>query len=236
MSTEVAKSSETKEPQYDYMVSLAGKAGTERLGLVANAVMHDDPRRLVFLLSRYKFVSKMFEGLHSVLEVGCGDATGARLVRQTVPNVVACDFDPLFIDDARSRNSDPWLLDLRVHDFMDGPIDEGFQGVYALDVLEHIHESDEDVFLSNVSGSLGVAGVAIIGMPSLESQVHASTASKEGHVNCKTGAELKATMERHFENVFLFSMNDEVVHTGFAPMAHYLLALCVRPIRRAEES
>ena len=33
-------------------------------------------------------------------------------------------------------------------------------------------------------------------------------------------------MQRHFHNVFLFSMNDEVVHTGFSPMAHYLLALC----------
>jgi len=36
-------------------------------------------------------------------------------------------------------------------------------------------------------------------------------------------------MERHFENVFLFSMNDEVVHTGFTPLAHYLFALCVGP-------
>jgi len=25
--------------------------------------------------------------------------------------------------------------------------------------------------------------------------------------------------------VFVFSMNDEVVHTGFYPMAHYLLAV-----------
>jgi hypothetical protein len=24
----------------------------------------------------------------------------------------------------------------------------------------------------------------------------------------------------------LFSMNDETVHTGFYPMAHYLIALC----------
>mgnify|MGYP007028595943 CR=1 FL=1 len=34
---------------------------------------------------------------------------------------------------------------------------------------------------------------------------------------------------RFFDNVFLFSMNDEVVHTGFTPMAHYLFALCVGP-------
>jgi hypothetical protein len=37
-------------------------------------VWHDDPRRLTFLLSRYKFVSKMFAGKANVAELGCGDA------------------------------------------------------------------------------------------------------------------------------------------------------------------
>jgi hypothetical protein len=32
-------------------------------------------------------------------------------------------------------------------------------------------------------------------------------------------------MQQFFHNVFVFSMNDEVVHTGYSPMAHYLLAL-----------
>jgi len=65
-----------------------------------------------------------------------------------------------------------------------------------------------------------------VGMPSLESQAHASPQSKEGHVNCKTGKDLKRLMQDYFHNVFLFSMNDEVVHTGFYPMAHYLIAVC----------
>jgi hypothetical protein len=71
----------------------------------------------------------------------------------------------------------------------------------------------------------------VIGSPSLQSQVYASEGSKAGHVNCKDGREFRKVMERYFENVFLFSMNDEVVHTGFAPMAHYLFALCVGPRR-----
>ena len=40
------------------------------------------------------------------------------------------------------------------------------------------------------------------------------------------GSELKSLLEQYFHSVFLFSMNDEVVHTGFYPMAHYLLAIC----------
>ena len=89
----------------------------------------------------------------------------------------------------------------------------------------YIQEKDEDRFLRNAIASLTPEGVAIFGMPSLESQTYASPQSKAGHVNCKSGEELKRTLERYFNTVFVFSMNDEVVHTGFYPMAHYLLGV-----------
>ena len=74
--------------------------------------------------------------------------------------------------------------------------------------------------------SLDENGIMIVGMPSLESQAYASPQSKAGHVNCKSGDDMKTLLNRYFHNVFLFSMNDEMVHTGFSPMAHYLMALC----------
>ena len=39
---------------------------------MSNKKWIQDPRGLVFSLSRYKFVSKMLEGKKNVLEVGCG--------------------------------------------------------------------------------------------------------------------------------------------------------------------
>ena len=78
--------------------------------------------------------------------------------------------------------------------------------------------------------SLKKDGALIFGMPSLESQLYASPASKEGHVNCKSGNDFKECMEKYFKNVFLFSMNDEVIHTGFEKMSHYLFTLCVGKI------
>ena len=63
-------------------------------------------------------------------------------------------------------------------------------------------------------------------MPSIESQRYASPQSKEGHINCKSGKELKLLMDKYFYDFFLFSMNDEVVHTGYEKMAHYLFVLC----------
>ena len=186
---------------------------------------NQDPKRTLFTLARYKFVARMLGGRGHVLEVGCADAFGTRIVQQAVDKVTAVDFDPLFIDDAKERMNPHWAFDTFVHDMMKGPVPGEFDAAYALDVLEHIEEKDEDRFLRNVIASLTPAGVAIFGMPSLESQTYASPQSKAGHVNCKSGENLKKTLERYFHTVFVFSMNDEVVHTGFYPMAHYLLGI-----------
>jgi len=216
----------TREPQYQRCVDLREKSGLSPLGLGTNQLWNDDPRHLSFLLARYKFVAKMFSGLGNVLEVGCGDAFGTRLVLQEVGAVTAVDFDPLFIKDAKTRVTKEWPFTPLIHDMLSGPVPGAFDGAFSLDVLEHIQPNQENAFLKNIVRSLTREGVLIVGMPSLESQVHASPISKAGHVNCKTGPDLRTCLSNFFHNVFVFSMNDEVVHTGFHPMAHYLLALC----------
>jgi SAM-dependent methyltransferase len=216
----------TREPQYQPLVDLKREQGLTRLGMMNNQVWQDDPRRLVFTLARYKFVAKMFSGRKRVLEVGCGDAFASRIVKQDVEHLTVVDFDPVFIADIQERADPAWPIEVKLHDILAAPVKGCFDGIYSLDVLEHIPKADEDRYVSNMIASLDPTGAMIIGIPSLESQVHASPQSKEGHVNCKSGKDLKRLLERFFYNVFLFSMNDEVVHTGFYPMAHYLLAVC----------
>ncbi|MEI9991458.1 MAG: class I SAM-dependent methyltransferase [Rhizomicrobium sp.] len=171
-------------------------------------------------------MSKMLSGRRNVLEVGCGDGFCARVVRQEVAALTITDYDPLFIQDIESRAVERWPISAKTHDMLAGPMPGSFDAAYSLDVLEHIPKAQEDIFIDNIKASLTPNGILIVGMPSLESQVYASPPSKEGHINCKTGADFKLVMEKHFENVFLFSMNDEIVHTGYAKMAHYLLAIC----------
>lgn len=218
----------TREPQYQFLLDLE-RDGLEQLGLMSSQVWRDDPRRLLFVLARYKFVAKMFAGLGRVLEIGCADGFGTRLVRQEVPEVVATDFDPVFIERNRSSAKSKWDVDYRVHDILAGPVAGEFDGAYAVDVVEHIPVEHELLFLRNLVASLNPRGVALLGTPSLESQVHASPPSKAGHVNCKDARGLRVLMAHCFHNVFLFSMNDEVLHTGFYPMAHYLWALGCHP-------
>jgi len=217
------------EQHYKNRIDEIVERGVERLGLMTGWAWHDDPRHLLFTLSRYKFVAKMLAGRDRVLEIGCSDGFATRLVAQTVKSVVGVDFDARFIDDAIARRSERWPIDFVLHDVLASPVPGTFDGAYSLDVLEHIPAEEEDRFLQNIRASLSASGTLIVGTPSLASQHYASPQSKEGHVNCKTAEELKATMLRHFDQVFMFSMNDEVVHTGYANMAHYYLAVCCSP-------
>jgi 2-polyprenyl-3-methyl-5-hydroxy-6-metoxy-1,4-benzoquinol methylase len=164
----------------------------------------------------------LLSGRKNVLEVGCGDAFPSRIVQQEVERLTVTDFDPIFIEDAMTRSGVGWdLAGAFVHDMLSGPLQGFYDGMYALDVLEHIRPEDEPLFLSNMIASLDDHGVLILGMPSLESQPYASELSIEGHVNCQSAPVLKATMQKYFYNVFMFNMNDEVLHVGYHKMAHY---------------
>ena len=215
----------TGEAQYREAIELMKKY-PERMGLMSGWSWHDDPKRLVFFLSRYKFVAKMLAGFGHVLEVGCGDGFGTRIVVQAVGRLTAVDFDPEFIGSAKDIMSERWPFTCLVHDVLDKPVDGQFDAVFSLDVLEHISPQDEDRFLTHMVAPLKPGGVAIIGSPSIQSQAYASAQSRIGHVNCKDQQELQHLMQRYFEHVFVFSMNDEVVHTGFHAMAHYNFCLC----------
>ncbi len=220
------KRDSTKEKQYQITLRYRDEHGLEPLGLMTNQAWRDDPKRLAFTFARYKFVAKMLAGCEHVLEVGCGDAFATRIVVQEVKRVTAVDFDPAFVEDVRARMGDRWRFECFTHDLLSAPVPGAFDGIYALDVLEHVQPADERSFLTNMVAPLTPHGTLIIGMPSLESQEYASEISKQGHVNCKSMPELRRALLGFFHNVYTFSMNDEVVHTGHHKMAHYLIALC----------
>jgi 2-polyprenyl-3-methyl-5-hydroxy-6-metoxy-1,4-benzoquinol methylase len=221
----------TKERQYQRTIELEQDSGLTSLGLMTNQAWQDDPRHLVFTLARYKFVAKMLSKRKHALEVGCADAFGTRIVLQEVERLTAVDFDPVFVQDAKARMDKNWQFECKVHDMLSGPVPGKFDAAFALDVIEHISPRQERAFVGNIVRSLSREGILILGCPSLESQAYASSTSKAGHVNCKSGPGMRALLEKFFHSVFVFSMNDEVVHTGYFPMAHYVIGLGCSKIR-----
>lgn len=200
-----------------------------RHGGMSKWAYEDDPKRLAFTLARYKHTARILEGYGHVLEVGCADGFGTRIVRQHVGKLTAIDTDERSVAEARIANSDRWHV-VFLHGSLgqltdeDDLIGKTVDAVYALDVLEHI--SPDHDFLRSMAR---VAPVAVIGTPSKESQQYASSLSRLGHVNCYSGADLRAHLLEYWQRVFVFTMHDEVLGTSYYPMAQYLLALCVEP-------
>ena len=79
----------TRDPVNAHGFEVQKRIGPTRLGVHKNWEWYDDPKRVMFSLSRYKFVAKMFEGRKNVLEFGCGDGWNAPIVKQGVEQVPA---------------------------------------------------------------------------------------------------------------------------------------------------
>ena len=182
------------------------------LGPIWSDSWRRDPKHVLFNLARYKFVAKMLNNTGVIAEVGAGDGFGAALV-----------------GDVDLYDKAPLADGIRRYDVMDGPLPKWYDAIYSVDVFEHVRSGE--LFFRHLSESLTAHGKLIVGTPSLESQAYASEPSRKLHINCVSGEDLRTLAQRFFHHVFMFGQNDEVVHTGFLPMSHYLWVVCAEPIR-----
>lgn len=198
-----------------------------KLGPRASYSMLHDPKHLVFVLSRYKFCAKLLDGKHSVLEVGCGDSFGSPLVAQAVKDLFCLDRESRLIDSNQERLAGVENIEFHTMDITAKSPDKKFDAAFSLDVIEHIDPEKDNAFVSNICKCLTKDGVLIIGTPNIEAAKYASEPGASPHINLKSHDTLKKLLANYFNNTFIFSMNDEVVHTGFYPMAHYLFGVGV---------
>lgn len=202
-----------------------------RLGRYSSDDYINDPKHMVFVASRYKFCAKMLDGLDTVIEIGCGDGFGGPIVAKAVKRLICTDINPPMLEDIRKRNAFAKNVSYEAFPFHQKAYKPQVDGVYLVDVIEHIYKEEEGAFMRNLAASLKPHGVALIGTPNKTTEPYQNEWSRKSHVNLKTHQDLKALALEHFHNAFMFGMNDEVLHTGFAPMCHYLWALCVDPRR-----
>tara|TARA_B100000674_G_C37915384_1_gene950624 strand:- start:821 stop:1528 length:708 start_codon:yes stop_codon:yes gene_type:complete len=200
-----------------------------------------DPTYWLFKLARYKHCSRLLEGCKNVLEIGAGDSFASPMVASKVENLICCEefpdlckysseHIPTIAPNIEIVNcSFPSEAEKLVEKIKDS---RNFDAIYSLDVFEHIPKDATNAFMQKCVDILDNNGIYICGIPSLESQQYASEGSKIGHVNCMSKSELKQFLSTYFINTFVFSMNDEVLHTGYGPMSHYLLALCTGPLKK----
>ena len=185
------------------------------------------PRRLLHSMSYYKFASKLIGPGKRVLDVGCGEGLGTWLlgVENGFARGVDTDADAVAVA-ARNFGHDP-RVEFAAEDFLAAPSHE-WDAVVNFDVIEHILPANVGAFWGRLAGCLAYDGIAVVGTPNVTSDQYAGPVTRAGHVNLYSGERLESEMKEHFHHAFMFGANDEVVHTGFLPMAHYLIAVGCR--------
>jgi len=181
---------------------------------------------LLRTMARHKFVANLI-GDKRVVDVGCGEGLGSWMLRKYCKSIIGIDTDKRAIEWAtekyKSKNTS-----FHCRDFLDctlafTPADV----VTAIDVIEHIPKRKEYDFMARIAFYLEDTGFCIIGTPNINMREYESLEAKAGHINMYNEGRLEKLMKKHFHNVFIFGMNDEVVYTGFKPMCQYLMAIGV---------
>lgn len=193
------------------------------LGPYFSYQLRNTPRRILFALSRYKFAAKLIGEEKSVLEVGCSEGLGTVLLAEFNNQIVGIDIDSEAIEEA-NRTFANAKIQFRCIDILGSKIGD-FNGIVSFDVIEHIFPENENLFFKSLLNNLNENGICIIGTPNVTADVYASETSRMGHVNMYSWDRLKFSLERYFKQVLIFSSNDEMIHTGFYPMAHYLIGV-----------
>jgi 2-polyprenyl-3-methyl-5-hydroxy-6-metoxy-1,4-benzoquinol methylase len=182
-------------------------------------------------MSRYKFAARLLPQNRKVrvLELGCQEGIGTLMLGEAGHKILGVDFDKEAIMQAQNSIKKD-NVSFCASNFLGRRFGK-FHAVISLDVIEHIKKSREGVFLRTICANLEPSGFALIGTPNITAKKYASKYSVKGHINLYNAERLETILRKYFHNVYIFGMNDEVVHTGFYPMCHYLMALACAPKR-----
>lgn len=186
-------------------------------------------RHLLFSSARYKFAMKMIGSIYepgkkTILDLGCSDGFGTYYVAEYSKFVLGVDFDEEAIGYA-NKNYQRSNIQFKLENFLDKKYGN-FNGIVSFDVIEHIYPEHIEKYMQTVKMNLCWGGVFIVGTPSLEAQQYSQEKVTGAHVNVYKGEDFYKMLKQHFYNVFLFTQNDEIIHTGHLRMANYLIAVC----------
>ncbi|NRA90365.1 MAG: class I SAM-dependent methyltransferase, partial [Simkaniaceae bacterium] len=117
----------------------------------------NDPKRLGFVLSRYKFAAKILGSRTRVLELGCSDGIGSTVIAERADQYLGIDLDQKALESAELNLTDE-KFSFKFDDFM-GKTYGTFDGVVSLDVVEHILPEFETIYFDTIYHNLSDNGI-----------------------------------------------------------------------------
>ncbi len=179
-----------------------------RLGPRLTSWIRKSPEKLVFSLARYKFAAKMGSAGREILEWGCGEGTGAPILSELAKGYMGIDAESEAVSTARrlwtskKRRFLDWnLLGNRLGDF---------DTIVSLGLVDSLPPRSYGLFFRTLALNLRRDGIAVVG------------AANKAALPAQS---LKKKMREFFENVFLFAVDGETVHTGVTPSTRQVIAL-----------
>ena len=184
--------------------------------------------QMLIKLARYKFIARLLKRTDTVLEVGSGTGIGSIFISQHTKYVTGVEPGIADFEAAKAMNRRD-NVEFQNDSIFDFCPNTAFDAVIAVDVIEHFDINDGRRLLVAMQKNCKPDGVIIVGSPSVYSFPYQGANSQAAHIHCYDQAELVALMDEMFSRTFVFSMNDEIVHTGHPKMAWYYFAVGVIP-------
>ncbi len=198
---------------------LDGKMGDQKW-------MIENPLMTTIKFSRFKFASKLISQNDTLLDIGCGQGLSSIFFSDYCKFVYGVDLLSDFLNHDRKNIK---FIKKSIFNIHKKNFNRKINIITLIDFIEHFKKSDGALILSKCSKLLEKkGGTLIIGTPSVYSSKYRSKRSKKQHIHEYDGMELKNLCSQYFSRTFLFSMNDELVHTGFYKLAWFNFVICIK--------
>lgn len=185
---------------------------------------------LLIKLSRYKFAAKMLDSEDRVLELGCGSGVGTYFLSQYCKEIRGVDINEEAIEAAKKNSCSACNIQFETYDVLKYIPPTTPDTVVAIDFIEHFTKSEGEALIRHVASYLEKSkGMIIIGTPNVYSKDYRSSRSKSQHLHEYNPDEIRDVVSSNFHRTLSFSMNDEIVYTGFPKLAWFLFVLGIGP-------
>lgn len=203
------------------------KKKIQNSGQVGSAEMQlRNPLMLLIKLARYKFYSKMMSKNDIVLDLGCGQGVSTNFYSKYCKFIYGVDLYSTFVP---SLSKNIKFIEANLDDVNKNYFKKKITFIALNDVIEHFSKSKGEKILKKCRSILSKKGdVLMIGTPSKYSSMYRSEESKNQHIYEYTPEELNKICNKYFNRVFQFSMNDEVVNTGFSKLSWFNFYICIK--------
>jgi len=193
-----------------------------------DALLKNNPLMATIKLARYKFVAKILQSNDRALEIGCCDGVSTNFFSQYCKKIDGIDIDSQALMEARAEFPH---ISFREADVTQLSADKKYDTILMIDFIEHIEKEDAIILLEKCKTLLTDRGMIVIGTPSKHFELYRAEHNKSHHKHEYYPDELREMLDDHFARTMMFSMNDEVVHTGNEKLAWYIFTISSYPIK-----